>query len=203
MDTYPEIEVSRKSGIESFHENGKPLKENLLSFWQWSASELVGNAMRGILAEYIVASAVGLSDGSRTEWDAYDIETKEGIKVEVKSGAYIQSWSQRKLSSIQFGIRPTRKIDIQNNTYSTTAKRQSDVYVFCVLHHKDQSTIDPLDLEQWVFYILPTEELNKSVGGQKTITLSSLIRLNPMEAVYRKVYSAIKQAANKKLNADT
>jgi len=59
MDKYPEIKVATKTGKEKFHEDGKLLAHDLLSFWQWSASDLVGNAMRGILAEYIVASAVG------------------------------------------------------------------------------------------------------------------------------------------------
>lgn len=91
MDKLSAIEVTRKSGDEPFEFNGSSLPMSLLSFWQWSASDIVGNAMRGILAEYIVASSVGMSSGTRTEWDAFDIETSEGIKVEVKSGAYVQS----------------------------------------------------------------------------------------------------------------
>jgi len=197
MDKYPEIAVKRKTGSEQFHENGKSLDDNLLSFWQWSASDLVGNAMRGILAEYIVATAVNRADNNRTEWDSYDIETSEGIKVEVKSCAYIQSWSQKKLSSIQFGIRPTQGWDSKNNSYTNKVERQSDVYVFCVLNHKEQNTIDPLNLKQWFFYVLPTEVLNKSVGDQKTITLSSLIQLSPIEAEYVEVYASIQKAANK------
>ena len=59
MDKLPEIEVNRKSGDEPFELDGSPLPINLLSFWQRSASDIIGNAMRGILAEYIVASAVG------------------------------------------------------------------------------------------------------------------------------------------------
>ncbi|NOZ79726.1 MAG: hypothetical protein GXP48_11220 [Acidobacteria bacterium] len=197
MEKYPELDVTQKTGDEPFHENGKPLNDNLLSFWQWSASDLVGNAMRGILAEYIVASAVGVTEGHRTEWDSYDIETPEGIKVEVKSGAYIQSWSQKKLSTIQFGIRPTQGWDSKNNTYTTAVERQSDVYVFCVLYHKFQETIDPLNVSQWLFYALATEELNQALGGQKTITLSSLMKLQPINATYNELYSAIKKAANK------
>ena len=197
MDKYPEIEVTRKTGNEQFHENGKSLDDSLLSFWQWSASDLVGNAMRGILAEYIVATAVGKADESRTEWDSYDIETSEGIKVEVKSCAYLQSWSQKKLSTIQFGIRPTQGWDSKNNSYTSQVERQADVYVFCVLKHREQSTIDPLNLKQWVFYVLPTKVLNQSVVGQKTITLSSLIQLSPIETEYVELYAAIQKAANK------
>lgn len=197
MDKYPEIGITRKTGEEQFHSNGEPLGYDLLSFWQWYASDLIGNAMRGILAEYIVASAVGKSNGYRTEWDAFDIETNEGIKVEVKSGAYIQSWSQRKLSTIQFNIRPTKGWDSKTNSYSTEFARHSDVYVFCVLQHKDQETIDPLNMSQWHFYVLATNQLNKAVGSQKTITMGSLKKLNPISVPYEKLYASIKQAANK------
>ena len=197
LDKYPKIEVERKTGGEPFHENGKPLDANLLSFWRWSASDLVGNAMRGILAEYIVASAIGVADGSRTEWDACDLRTKEGIRIEVKSGAYIQSWGQERLSNIQFNIRPTRGWDASTNTCATEAERQSDVYVFCLLNHQDQNTIDPLDISQWSFYVMATASLNESVGSQKTITLSSLKKLNPQEVAYGELHSAIRQAATK------
>lgn len=196
MDKYPEIKISRKTGKESFHENGSPLGNSLLSFWQWSASDLIGNAMRGILAEYIVATAVGKAGGNRTEWDAYDIETDGGIRVEVKSGAYIQSWSQKKLSTIQFGIRPTRAWDLKNSSYSDEFVRQSDVYVFCVLEHKEQKTIDPLNVRQWYFYVVATNVLNKALGAQKTITLGKLKGLNPIAVSYRELSASIRQAAN-------
>jgi len=197
MEKLPAIEITRKSGSEAFILNGSPLPIDLLSFWQWSASDIVGNAMRGILAEYIITSAVGTADGSRTEWDTYDIETPEGIKVEVKSGAYIQSWEQKKYSSIQFGIRPTQGWDSGENEYTKKIVRQADVYVFCLLRHKDQGTINPLNLEQWVFYVLATKVLNESVGPQKSISLSSLVKLNPTKCEYSDLHESIIQAANK------
>jgi len=43
------------------------------------------------LAEYLVATVLGLNQGVRNEWDAYDLETEAGLKIEVKSAAYIQS----------------------------------------------------------------------------------------------------------------
>lgn len=48
----------RRSGGEGFHATGRPLGFDLLSFWQWSCSDLVGNALRGLVAEYLVARAV-------------------------------------------------------------------------------------------------------------------------------------------------
>jgi len=179
MNELPAIKVSRKNGTESFHDNEKSTPFNLLSFWQWSSSDLVGNTLRGMLAEYIIASAVGSTKGTRTEWDAFDIETPDKIKIEVKSSAYIQSWSQPKLSAISFGIQPTLGWDSKSNTYSKDRVRQSNIYVFCLLAHKDKDTIDPLNLDQWVFYIITTKTLNKAVGNQKTISLSSLEKLKP------------------------
>ncbi len=191
MNELPAIKVSRKNGSESLHNNEKTTPFNLLSFWQWSSSDLVGNTLRGMLAEYIIASAVGSTKGTRTEWDAFDIETPDKIKIEVKSSAYIQSWSQAKLSSISFGIQPTKGWDAKTNTYSSHRIRQSDIYVFCVLAHKDKNTIDPLNLNQWMFYILPTKTLNKVVGNQKSITLSSLKKLNPIKVNYGSINSTI------------
>lgn len=75
--------------------------------------------------------------------------------------------------------------------------RQADVYVFCLLTHKEQDTIDPLNMDQWQFYILSSDELNQSVGAQKTIMLSSLLRLNPITATYLELPSAIENSANR------
>ena len=193
MAEFPKITVTRKSGHEPFLVKGQPLSLDLLSFWQWSSSDLVGNALRGVLAEYIVASAVGCNEGTRTEWDAFDIETQDGVKIEVKSGAYIQSWSQKQLSTIQFSIRPTLGWDANTNSYSIQKERQSNVYVFCVLSHKDQETINPLNLDQWSFYVIATTVLDEAVSTQKTITLSRLLQLEPKKVEYAELNETITQ----------
>ena len=183
---------SRKSGNELFHKNGSSTGDKLLSFWQWSSSELVGNALRGVLAEYLVASDIGCVSELRQEWDAYDLITQEGIKVEVKSGAYIQSWKQEKLSPIRFGIQPTYGWNAETNTSTDIKKRQADVYVFCVLAHKEQQTIDPMNVSQWEFYVLATSVLNREVPKQASIALSSLEKLNPIKVQYGDIYTTIK-----------
>lgn len=195
MDRLPAIEVTRKSGDEPFEFNGSLLPMTLRSFWQWSASDIVGNAMRGVLAEYIVASSLGMTSGTRTEWDSFDIETPTGIKIEVKSAAYVQSWVQKKHSSIQFSIRPTYGWDRESNSRSDEIIRQADVYVFCLLKHREQGSINPLNLDQWVFYVLPTKTLNESLGSQKTISLSSLDNLDPQKVNYGGLRASITKAA--------
>lgn len=180
----PALKVDRKTGDERFKLAGQPLDLSLVQFWQWSCSDIVGNALRGVLAEFIVASALGVNTGARVEWDAYDIRTKSGIKVEVKSASYIQSWAQSKLSPIRFNIRPSCGWEAATNYYNEILQRQADVYVFCILKTKDQDKIDPLDLDQWDFLVLATRVLNGEVTGQKTISLSSLLKLKPHPVTY-------------------
>ncbi len=185
------IDVHRRTGSEEFLIRGESAGFNLLSFWQWSSSDIVGNALRGVLAEYIVTTSVGDNCAVRTEWDAYDVKTSSGVCVEVKSGAYLQRWKQERLSAIQFSVRPTYGWDSESNTISDTQARQADVYVFCVLAHKDKATVNPLNLDQWEFYCIATETLNQKLGRQKTLGLNSLLRLNPVKASFVDLPDAI------------
>lgn len=193
MNSLDPIDVHLKSGAEPLHSDGQPLPQTLLQFWQWSSSDLVNNALRGVLAEYLVATAIGCDLSPRREWDDYDLETAEGIKVEVKSAAYLQSWSQQDYSAIQFSIKPSQGWNALDNTYSPQSKRQADVYVFCVLKHKDKTTVDPLNVSQWDFYILPTHVLNDQLPQQSTLGLSRLKKLNAVQTHYESIYDEIQQ----------
>jgi hypothetical protein len=73
-----------------------------VDFWRWAFSDLRTNIVRGILAEFLVAQAVGDPSPLREAWDNWDVTTATSLKVEVKSSAYLQSWNQRKHSSIVF-----------------------------------------------------------------------------------------------------
>ena len=79
-----------KTGDEPFTQQGQSIGSDLRQFWRWACSDLIGNAQRGVLAEYIVGLALGcVADGVRVEWDASDLLTEAGIRVEVKSSAYL------------------------------------------------------------------------------------------------------------------
>lgn len=193
----PAIKTVQKTGKEQFYLNDKNLQLDVLSFWKWSSSELLGNALRGVLAEFIVASTIDILHNPREEWDAYDLKTKNGLKIEIKSSSYLQSWEQAELSKIIFGIQPTVKWDNLTNKRTTEKTRQSDIYIFCVLSHKDKNSVDPLNLSQWDFYILETKVLNEKVTTQKTITLSSLLRLNPIKLNYDRLRVEIEHIEEK------
>ncbi|MGW5990781.1 hypothetical protein ACWFRT_34045 [Streptomyces anulatus] len=175
--------INRRGGHEPLTVGGEA-QCALFDFWRWACSDLAGNALRGILAEYIVALALDAAAGVRTEWDAVDIRTAEGLRVEVKSSAYLQSWAQSKPSNISFSIAPASGWDGQTDEYSPDPLRRSDVYVFCVLHHQDKRTLDPLNLDQWDFYVLATSVLNEACPVQRTISLASLQRLKPARTTF-------------------
>ncbi len=168
---------------------------NKQEFWEWAYDDLLTNTTRGVLAEYIVATALGVADTKRREWDQYDLKTVDGGGVEVKSAAYVQTWEQTRVSEITFGIRPARGWDAPNNTYAASAKRSAAVYVFCLLEGEDRDQIDPLDTAHWTFFVLPTSELDRRVPTQKTIRLGSLKALGAQPCTYDELKVAIDEAA--------
>ena len=174
----PKLNVKKKTGLEPFDSGGSVRGFDLLDYWRWANSDLVSNVTRGVLAEFIVAHAVGIpTDGVRDEWAPYDLETPDGIKLEVKSAAYVQSWWQPRFSDIRFGTKKTLSWDPETNAYGTEPTREADVYVFALLGHKDHQTIDPLNLDQWRFYVRPTAELDERGDSPHSMSLAALEKL--------------------------
>ena len=70
--------------------------------------------------------------------------TKDGVKVEIESAAFLQSWHQRKLSAVTFRTPKTRRWNPEANTQDSVSTRHADVYVFALLAHKENPTVDPV-----------------------------------------------------------
>lgn len=81
------IVPARMTGDEPLTVGGEPLAGGpVIDFWQWSMSSLLDNTVRGLFAEYLVARALGVTHaGVRVEWDAVDIVTESGLRVEAVS----------------------------------------------------------------------------------------------------------------------
>lgn len=182
----------QKSGSEPFHDGGHPVGGTLLEFWQWSASDLVSNATRGVLAEYIVALALGgPMEPVRREWDAYDLKLADGTKVEVKSAAYVQAWKQTRPSTIVFQVGKRRWWDAETGMSSDEPSRHADVYVFALFKNQDRDSLDPLNITQWEFYVLPTCALNERARSQHSITLRSLQTLSGGPITFEQLRKAV------------
>lgn len=180
------ISTKKLDGAETFKNGeGSPLAAaDILDYWSWAYSDIVVNTNRGALAEFIVARAIGSEPPVRTDWAAYDLDTPTGIKVEVKSSAYLQSWHQTSLSKPIFSIRKAREWSPETNKLNEELLRHSDVYVFCLLSSRgDKRLLDPLDLSQWEFYVVKTTEIDRIFGERFTIGINRVRELSQAYSV--------------------
>jgi hypothetical protein len=141
----------------------------LRDFWAWAYSDLRSNTVRSMLAEYLVARAVGADHRPRVEWDSHDVLIPEGLRLEVESVAYLQAWEQTRLSTIQFGGLKARTLSSTEGN-SASGSYNADGYVFAVRTATEHAAYDALDLDQWSFWVLPVSAIGGT--GQRSIRLS-------------------------------
>lgn len=194
--------VLQRTGDEHIVFDGMPTGYLLSDFWRWSFSDLLNNTLRGAYAEFIVSAALDLNmDTVNEDWTPWDVTfphqwtdhagcSRTEARIEVKSGSYVQSWAQAKPSNIVFSIRQTRAWDSISG-YQDEVRRQSDLYVFCLYSVQDREQADPLTLDGWTFYIIPTSTLDDVCGAQKTLSLPSLLKLNPVQTDFSGVKDAV------------
>ena len=58
--------------------------------------------------------------------------------------------------------------------------------------------VDPLQLTNWGFFVLATAVMNRKLGTQKTLTLPSLLRLEPGEVEFGDILGAVRRAARRR-----
>jgi hypothetical protein len=82
------------------------------------------------------------------------------------------------------------------NCFDNVKKRQADVYVFCLLRHKDKKTINPLDLSQWTFYVVFTQKIEKVFPNIRSLTLSRLKKLNLIVCNFNGIQESVENATS-------
>lgn len=177
---------------------------SVLDFWRWAFSDLRTNIVRGVLAEYLLARAVGDPSPLREAWDNWDVTTATGIKVEVKSSAYLQSWNQRKLSSIVFSGLTGREWSAETNELAADRSLRAQVYVFAVHTCREPDQYDPLKIEDWEFRVMSATQLAEH--GYRSVTLGFLdrhaptvYRLNELRQAVERAHAGGKEAAERGL----
>ena len=55
------------------------------------------------------------------------------------------------------------------------------------------STVNPLDMSQWEFYVVPTTELNEQCGNLKRLSLKRLLDLNSEVASHGEILDAVEK----------
>lgn len=191
LETWKDTEetMEQLNGNEPFTLHGSGTSIMLQDFWRWAYSDLLNNTHRGVLAEFLVHSALETKDVARADWLPFDLTSPSGLRIEVKSSAYLQAWTPEDVfSQISFDI--AKKFAWDGATYASMAMRNSDLYVFCVFTARTRD-VSILDLDYWDFYVLPTSVLNEKVPEQKTITLSSLLKLEPAKTDFAGLPAAV------------
>lgn len=186
------------SGNEKINCGGKDTGKTLLDFWQWNSSDLLNNTLRGAFAEFIVSSALDV-DTSEThiDWEAYDIHGNNGERIEVKCSAYLQSWfpkdNPNRLSNIVFSISPALEWLPDECRYKpNSCKRHSDLYVFCHYKSKERLPENPLDMNNWDFYVIATYKIDEIFGERKSLPLNILLkRAEPILCSYDGLKEAV------------
>jgi len=153
-------------------------------FWQWGFSDLMQNTTRGILAEYIIASLLGISDKVRNPWLAFDLQLTDGRTIEIKTMSRLQAWRQKKLSSPRVVLAPTRKWEPKTGEMEKESTFNADIYIICYFKSRSHNTANPLNLSQWEFFVFTKNQIIKLLDGKKLISLKTLEKksINPITA---------------------
>jgi hypothetical protein len=178
-----------------------PANATLLDFWKWAFGDLCDDDLKGYFAEWMVRVLLGLPLTRRVSWADSEIITPAGLRIEVKSSAYWQSWKlvneDGTRKPVPPPVDPARKKVVfgglrSGTSVDTSPQRpsrefKSDVYVFCLHTQTDATAWDAWQLSHWEFYVLTRSQLvEHGIGG--SISLGALRKLCPpmSEAVFQK-----------------
>lgn len=167
-------QAPRLTGAEPFD----GVEAAVIDFWRFAMTDLRINNVRGYLAEFLVARAVG-STAARIEWAPWDVTSPTGVRIEVKSSGYLQAWGQSKLSVPRFRVGAAYGWDDAAGAWSTTQIFHADAYVFGLHTAVTHEVYDPLDVSQWQFYVAGREAIETQAGASMSLTKLSSIAGRP------------------------
>ena len=160
--------VPMMDGGEKFTYNDKWLGFTALDFWRFQYSNVWD--YQGDVAEFLVAKALGICEPhNRAGWTLWDFDYK-GKRIEVKSTAYFQIWEANGKITTEKTFR-IRKTHEEQGGIDTPLVRNNDVYVFCLLKGETMETSHPFKIDNWRFWVIPTETINTFCDDNKTISL--------------------------------
>ncbi|SEL80957.1 hypothetical protein SAMN05216214_1251 [Atopomonas hussainii] len=161
------------------------------------------NTIRGDLGEYIIYETLKsrLSSkhySTRRDGDVCDFQIGN-IWIEVKTSSYIQAWEQsgKPHSDIVFDIAEREDYDfVTGKPIKGVKKRWANIYVLCLLAEKDRGTVNPLNTDQWKFWIVSTSELNRVRKHSSRLPLNQLNTVNAIESNLNNLFVDIEKTYN-------
>ena len=162
------------NGKEEFTFKGGKTGFTVLDFWRFQFSNL--SDMQGRVGEFLVAMALGKdTPDNNNGWTLWDIDYR-GKRIEVKTTAYYQPWREDGTWSEQRSFGITKAHCVEGDPKSEL-ERMNDIYVFVLNKGKNKEEANPLKLEHWEFYVIPTSFINEECGDNKSISLSKVKKL--------------------------
>lgn len=201
------------TGEEKFVDGEKELGFNMIDFWRFQFPNIYD--YHGELAEFIVSKALGKDRADNKDyWTLYDIDyttqNNKHVKIEVKASAYYHSWQTEKSKINEqrtFSISKSnsnyqdetnrQRGEIVNSTAENRYERPSNIYIFCLNKGRNREEAYTLNVQNWEFYVVPTERINKECGDQKTISLNRLHKLGISPISYWDIKAAVECEAQK------
>lgn len=141
-------------------------------FWRWGFGDLRMNIVRGVLSEFLVATALAIDTSRpRDPWDNYDLHYGD-LTIEVKTAARWQSYRTRRPSKLVFQGLSRRRWDEETGSRRKEPEVIADIYVFAMHTCDEPTAYDPLSTDQWAYFVLSGDEVRAS--GLKSVSASSL-----------------------------
>ncbi len=172
------ITTSQQAGTPAFGIGDVIARVSQVAF----GKPLVTNVLRGHVAEAIVALALEpewrLCGGDYAGWD---FERADGLRLEVKQSAAMQSWSTNKPSKPIFDVAARTGHWQAGTQWIAEAGRPAHLYVFA--HHGIYADhADHRDPAQWEFYVVDTRDL-PDIKQAALSTISRLTSAVPVTAL--------------------
>lgn len=156
--------------------NDENLSFGILELWKSKYSNIYN--MQEVIAEFLVEKALGIDKAQNTDyWTLYDILYRN-YRIEIKETSYYHPWNKNGIVSKYRRFEITKA----NSNYDikdceNKFERQNDIYIFCLNTGNTKEESNPMNLNNWEFYIIPTSVINEKCGNNKTITLGKVRKL--------------------------
>lgn len=164
------------NGDEKFVLNNKELKFGILDFWKSKHSNIFN--MQSEIAEFLVEKALGIDKAQNTDyWTLWDISYRN-YRIEVKETGYYHLWNENSKISFKrsFGITKANS-SYESEETENKFERQNDIYVFCLNTGNTKETSNPMNVNNWEFYIVSTAIINEQCGDNKHISLGRVRKI--------------------------
>ena len=162
---------------DHFSVNGRTIDNlTLADCWTWAYSDLTDSMNRSVLAEFIVATAL---EPIKILRKLRKFLSKDGYRITVESASYTQSCDAEHPDHV---------------TFRNISASLCDVCIFCI-HKALSEDVSPLNLDTWDFYIIHSGVLANTTE-HKTLTLPSLLKLEPLWCDYYGIEEAVRETMN-------